>query len=119
MFYRAIAIVTILLATLTSSSVCAGDSWWSNPFKSKPKTSESANDSYSSASKKEWKMPDPNAPVNVTKQTPSMISKMGTTTKAWWKKTCEILAPYPTDSDGKSKDPATVGELLAQPRIKF
>ncbi len=119
MFYRVIVIVAILLVTCTSSTACAGDSWLSNPFKSKPKTSESPKTSKPNTPEKEWRMPDPNAPVIRPKQSPSMISKMGTTTKAWWKKTCEIFAPYPTDSSAKNSEPDTVNGFLEQESIKF
>jgi hypothetical protein len=119
MFYRVIVMVAILVAMFTASSACAGDSWWSSPFKSKPKTSETPKNSQLNTPKKEWTMPDPNAPEIRPKKSPSMISKMGTTTKAWWKKTCEILAPYPTDSSAKNNEPETVNQFLEQESVKF
>ncbi len=99
----------IAIFAIVSPSAHADEGWSLNPF-SKSKTKATP-----ASSKKEdkgnwmpdWEMPKMKAPSwmkspfskkkTTAKKKPSALSKMSKSTKAWWKKTTELLDPYPDD----------------------
>jgi hypothetical protein len=110
---RTIMLVSALIFAFANASRADDSGWW-NPFASS-KQSEKVESRTATPAKKAAaaKGKQKAAPVKA----PSMSSKIAKTTKSWWEKTCEILAPYPSDA-GDGWQPATTGEWQDGQRIK-
>ena len=109
------------------NSAQADDGWSLNPFsKSKPKASSSTSQSAEKGSwMPDWEMPKMKAPnwmkspfskkKTTAKKKPSALSKMSKTTKNWWKKTTELLDPYP-DEDPIPRETSSFVEKDTKPK---
>jgi hypothetical protein len=110
---KAMMVCMIMIFGLVQVSKADEPSWW-NPL-SWSQSSSTANDQPKSKGMKPGNVAV--KPKEKAKKSPGVYNKVSKTTKSWWDKTCEILAPYPTNEDDRWS-PATTGEWQAGERIK-